>query len=72
MDESTVDSKKTLLVITLPVKTTPKPYHLRGNFTFCFVPLVNIRYQTQNVSKWEPLESFALSIETPYTVFPRK
>lgn len=61
-----VDFKKALVVITLSLKTSPEVYRHSGTFTLCFVPLVNIRYATQNVSKWERLESFALSIETPY------
>lgn len=61
----TVDSMKALLVTTLSLKMNPKEYHHSGNFTFCFVALVNFRYQTQYVNKREPLASFAPSAETP-------
>lgn len=41
-ETGTVDFKTALVVITLSLKTSPEVYHHSGNFTFCFVPLVNI------------------------------
>lgn len=58
------DSKKALSVITLSLKMDPKGYHHNDSLTFCFVPLLDIRYQNHNVNKWGPQESRALSLET--------
>lgn len=56
-----VDSKEALLLITLSLKMSLKEYHDSGNFTFCFVPLINFRYPNQHVNKSESLESVAPS-----------
>lgn len=52
-----VDSKKALLINTF----FKNEYQHSIDFTFCFVPLINFKYQNQYVNEWESLESVALS-----------